>query len=113
MKGVDVKCRKCGRVATSDTFVLDHVFKMMVCPACVKERKYKERMHEELSASRAKPIEAKQTVKPAVAPEPVEEKIDVDRQKRKCAKCGYLFSYNVVKKTPQHCPYCDHPIDKN
>lgn len=39
---VKVKCRRCGREAGSNEFVLDPVYKMMVCPACTKERKNKE-----------------------------------------------------------------------
>ena len=41
-KGVDIKCRRCGKMAKASDFTVDYVYKMAVCPACVKERRAKE-----------------------------------------------------------------------
>ena len=40
--GVEIKCRRCGKMAKADDFTVDYVYKMAVCPSCVKERKAKE-----------------------------------------------------------------------
>ena len=45
--GVKAACKRCGRQDDSTTFVLDQVYKMMVCRDCVKERKEKENMSKE------------------------------------------------------------------
>lgn len=37
--GVKINCRKCGQPSESDKFILDPVYKMMVCPNCSRERK--------------------------------------------------------------------------
>ncbi|MFH1174879.1 MAG: hypothetical protein V1725_07115 [archaeon] len=37
--GPMAKCRNCGKESPADTFVLDPVYGMMVCQACVKSRK--------------------------------------------------------------------------
>ncbi len=38
-EGVKINCRKCGQPSDSTKFVLDPVYKMMVCPKCAQERK--------------------------------------------------------------------------
>lgn len=38
-QGINVKCRHCGRMANSTGFVLDPIYGMLVCQACVKDRK--------------------------------------------------------------------------
>ena len=45
--GVKAACKRCGKYDDSTTFVLDQVYKMMVCRDCVKERKEKENMSKE------------------------------------------------------------------
>lgn len=41
-KGIEIKCRRCGKAAKAEDFTVDYVYKMAVCPSCVKERKAKE-----------------------------------------------------------------------
>ncbi len=38
-KSVEIKCRRCGKTAKAEDFALDYVYKMAVCPSCIKERK--------------------------------------------------------------------------
>jgi len=38
-KSIEIKCRRCGKMAKAEDFTLDYVYKMAVCPSCVKERK--------------------------------------------------------------------------
>lgn len=41
-KGIEIKCRRCGKMARAEEFTVDYVYKMAVCPSCVKERRAKE-----------------------------------------------------------------------
>lgn len=41
-KGIEIKCRRCGKAARAEDFTVDYVYKMAVCPSCVKERKAKD-----------------------------------------------------------------------
>ena len=123
MKGVKAKCRKCGREAEANEYVLDHFYKMMVCPNCIKERKAKD-----LAVSMQKSA-AEQAVKAAASDQrPVgwdedddylqrasrskgkntvrAVRIDGERVKFNCPKCKYEIVYNTVKKIPGRCPYC-------
>lgn len=38
-KSIEIKCRRCGKMAKAEEFTLDYVYKMAVCPSCIKERK--------------------------------------------------------------------------
>ncbi len=38
------------------------------------------------------------------------EKIDDYKVKYTCPKCNYKFQYDITKKYPARCPYCDAQI---
>jgi DNA-directed RNA polymerase subunit RPC12/RpoP len=119
---VKVKCRRCGKEVRPEEMVLDYVYRMMVCPSCVKERKTGEQVKKELKQQgiiKEKPKPAgwdaeddylervqqereKSTIKV--------QKVDSDHVKYQCVKCKYSFLYNVTRKTPAVCPYCSTPI---
>ncbi|MBU1201013.1 MAG: hypothetical protein KKA51_00800 [Nanoarchaeota archaeon] len=40
-KDVSTVCRRCGKPASADSFVLHHSYKMVVCPGCVAEYNHK------------------------------------------------------------------------
>lgn len=120
MKTVEVKCRKCGRSAPADSFVLDHVYRMVVCPNCAKDRKRQESIHKEVGEMKK---DAKQKPKDwddedamlekmhKPAPQPVHvEPIDSENVRIKCPKCSYTFKFNKVRMVPRSCPYCNTPI---
>ena len=106
MEIIKVKCRKCGKLARSDEMVLDSFYKLVVCPACVKEKQIKESV----------------LLKPKLEEKPVDwdrddkllERPKVEIQKLKfiqdkdgiyiCPKCSYKFR---CRNTPNRCPYCD------
>jgi DNA-directed RNA polymerase subunit RPC12/RpoP len=121
-KSIKVKCRNCGKEYPADQFVLDHVYKMMVCPQCVKDRQKKEYA---LKSKTGQAEEEPEQKKPSgwdkedeyiekaykekqsrQSNSPVFEEIDRDKIKYKCSKCGYKFVYNRLSKTPSKCPYC-------
>ena len=122
-----VKCKRCGGLAKPEEFVLDYEYKMMVCPSCVKERRKKKEVHDELQAQKQK-VQKEQVQKPAGwdgEDEYIErmhrtkimgtvkvEKVDEEKVRYKCPKCSYTFLYNIVKKTPVSCPYCSADIYK-
>jgi len=115
---VKAKCRKCGMEHPVEDFVLDPVYKMMVCSKCSKERKSKElaarqspQVVEKKPAgwdpdddllSRAYAAKHKTTVDV--------ERVDNEDVKYKCPKCKYEFLVNIVTKKPSSCPYCSSPV---
>jgi hypothetical protein len=125
---VKVKCKKCGRDAKSDEFILDPIYKMMVCRECVKERKMSEMNAKKQVAAveRAKVQEAEKKQRPAgwdaedaeierayqqkQGSQPMLERIDDDRVKYTCKKCKYSFTYYTSQKRPSRCPYCSTQV---
>ncbi len=125
---VRVKCKKCSRDAKSDEFVLDPVYKMMVCQQCVKDRRMNEMAQKKAAsqeANRAKVEEQKKQM-PAgwdsedneieraynnkLSQKSVIERIDDDKVKYTCKKCKYTFTYSTVQNKPGRCPYCGTPV---
>lgn len=114
MKEIDVTCRRCGRKALSTEIVLDPVYKQMVCPDCVKERKGKEMVQKEMKEQKIKKqpgwdreedyVERENDNKIAV------QRIDSSKVKYTCPKCRYKFIYDQDRKFPSVCPYCSAEI---
>ena len=115
--GVRAKYKRCGKQDDSTTFVLDPVYKMMVCRDCVKERKEKENMAKEkeeaFKIEEQKPagwdsddeyIAKKYSMKKA--DELQIQRINSTKIKYTCQKCKYTFVYDGERKTPKSCPYC-------
>ncbi len=139
---VKINCRKCGQPSESDRFILDPVYKMMVCPRCAQDRKSAASMKRapsaadtraaleaKISPSTQKPKEPEKP-KPAGWDEddlelerlakyktgeskPRAERISDDKYKVTCAKCKYKFTYNIDNQTPSSCPYCGREVDKS
>jgi DNA-directed RNA polymerase subunit RPC12/RpoP len=126
---VKVKCRKCGKETKSDEFVLDPVYKMMVCRDCVKERRMNESMaakqkvqeenkvKHEAEEKRERPAgwdsedsEIERAYSQKQGNKPKVEQIDSEKVKYTCTKCKYEFVYNTYKQMPARCPYCSTPV---
>ncbi len=124
---VKAVCKRCGRSADAETFVLDPVYKMMVCPLCVQERK--KGTPQQAAAPQRKGISVEEDVKEKKqAPErpkgwDAEDDLleKLSRQKEKvtggyseegghvkyrCMKCKFKFDYHPDKGFPLTCPYC-------
>jgi len=127
---IKVVCKQCGRQAAAESFVLDHVYKKMVCPNCIKERYVKEKLHKEVQELKDKNKLAQQTEirsKPAgwdaedaylekafkmkAKTQVKTQRIDENRLRCTCPKCEYQFIYNETKKYPYNCPYCSSPFN--
>lgn len=124
ISNVKVLCKKCGKYANSSDFVLDPVFKLMVCPSCVKDRKMRENIHNELDPRKQKkPAEEQKPegwdseddylnkaynakMKNAVQV----ERMEGDKVKYTCPKCKYKFTYDTAVKKPNMCPYCSMKV---
>jgi hypothetical protein len=125
---IKVKCKKCGRDTKSDEFVLDPVYKMMVCRECVKERKTAEFSVQKQKVQEAKKVEQEVVRKQQPAgwdhedaeierayKEKAGQKvtavpIDNEHIKYTCQKCKYSFKYNTVEQRPPRCSYCGTPV---
>ena len=121
---IKVKCRNCGKEYPSNSFVLDHVYRMVVCPQCVKDRQRKEIVHKEAAQQQAvqeiakKPVgwdhddelieraHAAKQAKSSSAPGSLVKTAD-GKYKYRCPRCKYEFAYNKQTNTPSHCPYCN------
>ncbi len=120
---IKVKCRNCGKEYPSNTFVLDHVYRMMVCPQCVKDRQRKEIIHKEAKQQAAQETEKKpagwdhddELIEKAYAAKQAKSSSEsgafvmtIDgKYKYRCPRCKYEFAYNKATNTPSHCPYCN------
>ncbi len=131
MPSVSVKCRQCGRQARAEEFVLDVDYRMMVCPQCIKEKRMKKEVYNELAKKktiRAEQGEAgqekpagwdfedaylEQAYKSKVKNAVKAINVGAGKVKYKCPKCGYEFIYDLERKNPGRCSYCGeniHPI---
>ena len=117
MRGdVKVTCKRCGRSVNAEQFTLDPVYKMIVCPFCVQERKFKKDTKGEDHLAQPIPAGIKVTgAKGSSKPGDWDneddyleklyrrrkeemgniQKIDDSRIKYTCAKCKFKFSYNL------------------
>ena len=121
---VKVKCKRCGKEASSQDFVLDYTYRMMVCPNCIRERKTSETVKKELikegvvkepkrPAGWDAEDEYLENVYAARARNTVKvEKVGDDKVKYRCASCKYEFLINIQTKVPKSCPYCDTPVSR-
>lgn len=134
--GIKAKCRRCGKESPVDEFVLDPIYKMMVCLTCVKERHLKEKVAAEIRSNKKNvastsaisdeehPTEAKNKPKGWDLEDEYLERvykqksknmaevitIDKERVKYECPKCKFSFIYNVLKNIPTRCTYCGSEI---
>lgn len=128
-----IKCKRCGKLAVPEQFVLDPYFNMVVCPFCVKERKTKS--YEEQNKGQVAP-QTNMAIKPQVT-NPNEKPMDWDKddeylekvQKQKedskpvlkkiggskvrypCTRCRFVFIYDEDRNYPVKCPYCGTPVN--
>jgi protein-arginine kinase activator protein McsA len=112
-KGVLTRCKRCGKSSMSTEFVLDPVYKIMVCRNCVKERQAGEAPPVTKSAvplKASQPVEkSRVTNRITNTPEPAKEQTAAGssvKRKRRCSKCGYEYPYNAEKNYPLNCPNC-------
>lgn len=132
----DIKaiCKRCKRAAPASSFILDPVYKIVVCPDCVKERtRGKPKTPNATSAdtiakqptmnSMAKPftnmqrgseepVELKLSAEQPEQPKPIRlaKAADASKVRYTCGKCKYKFTYSIEKKYPNTCPNCNSPV---
>jgi len=123
-----VKCRNCGKEAAASSFVLDYVYRMVVCPQCIKDRQKREVIHKEAKqqAEDVKKQEEELRKRPAGWDRedeylerayaekesnalPIVE-ISPGKFRYRCPKCKYKFIYNRATNTPSVCPYCNRAL---
>lgn len=122
---IKVKCRNCGKEYPANTFVLDHVYKMVVCPQCVKDRQKKDLIKKEAEKQVSHEIAKKpagwdhddEMIEKAYAAKQARTgslsgsaslvQTPDGKYKYRCPRCKYEFAYNKATNTPSHCPYCN------
>jgi DNA-directed RNA polymerase subunit RPC12/RpoP len=133
-KEVTAICKRCGRPSAADKFVLDPIYKMVVCPSCIAERKSKSNTGKKIGENAlGSAIGSAESTEKPVAPAkpkgwdseddyldraykekrgnaPVVERMSDGRAKYQCKKCKYKFAYDAEKKQPANCPYCGTPV---
>lgn len=121
-KEIKATCKRCGKQAPVDEFVLDKDYKMMVCQACVKEKKQKTAKQQEeatIEEVQKKPagwdsedeyLERAKSLREKMRPK--YEKIDSENIRYICQKCGFKFVYHILKESPSSCPYCGTPVGR-
>lgn len=125
---IKVLCKRCGKQAYVSEMTLDPVYRMVVCPTCVKERRTRESVQKGLAEQKLKTKEQPFSNKPAgwdaedeylerLARQKQMEKGNISIQKLgpgkikyTCAKCKHAFVYYTERKYPNICPYCGGEI---
>jgi hypothetical protein len=118
-QNIKIKCRKCGRQAPANEFVLDSEYRMVVCPNCIKERDVKNKI--EVKAQEQEEVKKRpgwdyedeyleKAYKAKKGNQLVFEKVSEDKIKYICPKCKNMTLYNVVKKFPSLCPFCGRKV---
>jgi DNA-directed RNA polymerase subunit RPC12/RpoP len=119
------KCKRCQKEVRVDELKLDYIYKMMVCPACIKERQTTQQVRQELKKEGLPTNEPKRPAGWDSEDEYLErvyqerdrstvkvQKVDSDRVKYNCVNCKYGFVINIITKTPKMCPYCGSPVSR-
>ncbi len=105
-------CRRCGRPGDAKAFALDPIFKQVVCPQCVKERK---KPGSTLTAEKPtdwdyedEVLEKTHKLKQQQKPKETIRYVRINDEKIKiiCPKCEFPFVYNTVRDSPRFCPFC-------
>jgi DNA-directed RNA polymerase subunit RPC12/RpoP len=122
---IKVKCRRCSKEVRPEELKLDYSYKMMVCPACVKERQTTQQVRKELKEQGLPVNEPKRPAGWDAEDEYLErvyqererstvkvQKLDDYRVKYTCLHCKYGFVFNMQTQTPKSCPYCSTPISR-
>lgn len=109
MESIKVICRKCGKLVKAEELILDPIYKLMVCPLCVKARESKESLVE---FKIIKEPEVKKIITPKdfiEEPTRITNKLNIIKEQDglcRCLRCSYKFKYNFDKGIPALCPYC-------
>ena len=126
---VQVKCKNCGNLASSDLFKIDYRYGFVVCPVCQKGKVHRKETQESLIGVKKNelPTTGPRKAKPAGwdFEDDLLEKMWAEKQKLKgkfvrlnkdrmrftCGKCGYAFTF-VEDRKPRSCPYCDTELPR-
>jgi rubrerythrin len=125
---IKIRCKHCGRQADSESFVLDPIYGMLVCPMCVKERRSRKVVSRPQPAARSEENKAPEKPKPAgwdreddylaksyaskMRETATAKRIDDEWAMYTCKSCNYQFKYNLIKESPGRCPYCSADVAK-
>jgi rubrerythrin len=122
-QGIHVKCKRCGKPSPAQEFILDPVYRMMVCRNCVKERQmkdnpaFKQQEAAKKAEEKSRPagydnedamLEKAARMRQAQAANV--QKLSGDSAKYTCQKCTYRFVIHLDRGYPRLCPQCGTPV---
>lgn len=93
-------CRKCNNSVPADSLKMDLDESIMVCSACIHNKRLKEELTETALKKKTKP-EAQLKTPPQIVS---------DRRKYSCEICKYTFIVDFDKEYPRVCPYCSRAV---
>ena len=119
---VKAKCRNCGKESPAEQFKLHYKMRQMVCPTCFsgKTEKFQQEAKEKAQAP-PKPagwdmddayLEKVSSMRKKEEKDQFERIPGTDYVKYSCINCKYQFRYDVFRKKPRTCPYCNTDIPR-
>ncbi len=121
MNPIKSKCRICGQFAPADQFKLHYELRQMVCPNCFSgkkkpadEAREKEEAQKKMPPGWDKEDEYLEKMASKKKDNPTVNAFTKipgsDQYMCRCPACKYQFKYDIFKKIPGRCPYCDAEI---
>jgi len=122
-EGLRIQCGACKGFAPANQFKLHYKFKKVVCPNCASGRTEQEERKKAAVANveQAKPkpagwdkedeyLERMARMRQNDLKLKVEKVPGTTVVKLTCQKCSYPFKYDLYRKMPRACPYCNGEI---
>lgn len=92
------KCKRCGKTAPANTFIIDPEYKQAVCAGCAKERQNKQAHNKE---------ERRTSIQNTPLRKPLQYK-ETKKTGKRCPGCKYTFE--AKSKDYSRCPFCKTPL---
>lgn len=114
---VQVKCKKCQKMAPASEFTIDPYLKIAVCAKCAKESRakpraeYKDERKSEQKTEKDDFLFEKE-IERIKAPIGVDQLMPQtgDIVNIKCNRCNHTIKYNRITERPVKCSFCGTPV---
>ena len=117
--GVKAQCKVCKGYAVADQFRLHPIHRQMVCPSCFTGKTEQKKKQAEETTKKPPGWDAEDEYLDRVARlRKMQETVTytkipgTDLVKCTCHHCKYVFKYDVARRSPRVCPYCDVEVPR-